>query len=182
MNERHSSSQIPRPAIPAPSGFAERKLKPLPETINGLPVYGNLSGRRFTVRCFEEATNPFSQEYKIEIEEAVREGKGYKVVAELLVNPDCLKIDSIRGCDTAETRLFSAEYGKPPHEWRGFDFFSIILDHAKIVAIQNGKQKIELMPANERLVDFYARHGFSVRRAGVFTTMSYNICGELARA
>jgi len=157
MSERHSSSQIPLPPQVRAARFAERKLQPLSETISGLPVYGNLVGKRFTANLQADNSSPFSISYRLDIDEVAPDRKGYRVSAEFIVSDDSVYVNS---AGTKSEYIVVSDYTKPPREWRGLDFFSIILEYAKKVARANGKPLIECSPANDELAEFFGRHGF----------------------
>ncbi len=179
MSERHSSSQIPRPAIPVSAGFSERKLQPLSETINGLPAYGNLAGKKFTVKSYglvySDEHGPFLREYRVEIDEVAPDRKGYLVVAKILVEQDSVYIHSIDGF-TPDCRDFVlSAYVEPPREWKGMGFFAITLEQAKKIARENNVAVIELVPADDALLRHYARHGFVPDPDDLFGRMVYRM-------
>jgi len=162
MTERHSSSQTPLP-LPAQlraARFAERKLQPLSETISGLPAYGNLMGKKFTVECREMGQGEYYKEVHVRIDEVAPDRRGYLVVAKLLVEQDSIYIQSIDS-HTPDCRDFVLSlYFEPPRDWKGFDFFSIILEQVKRIARENNIRRIEIVPADEALARHYERHGF----------------------
>ena len=162
MSERHSSSQTPLPlsAQMRAARFAERKLQPLSETISGLPAYGNLMGKKFTVECREMGQGEYYKEVHVRIDEVAPDRRGYLVVAKLQVGQDSIYIHSVDSY-TPDCRDFVLSlYFEPPWDWKGFDFFSIIMEQVRRIARENGISRIELLPADEGLVRHYKRHGF----------------------
>jgi len=162
MTERHSSSQtlLPLPAQLRAARFAERKLQPLSETISGLPAYGNLMGKKFTVECVNRGESEYYKDIHVCIDEVAPDRKGYLVVAKLQVGKDSIYIHSIDSHVPGLRDFVLSLYFEPPREWKGFDFFSIIMEQVRRIARENGISRIELLPADEGLVGHYKRHGF----------------------
>ncbi|NYZ60571.1 hypothetical protein H0O01_02635 [Candidatus Micrarchaeota archaeon] len=160
MNERHSSSQTPLPPQVRSAQFAERKLQPLSETISGLPAYGNLMGKKFTVECVNKGEGEYCKDVHVWIDEVAPDHKGYLVVAKLQVGQDSIYIHSIDSHVPGLRDFVLSLYFEPPREWKGFDFFSIIMEQVRKIARENGISRIELLPADEGLVRHYKRHGF----------------------
>ena len=176
MSERHSSSQIPRPATPASAGFAERRLQPLSEMIMGFPAYGNAMGKRFTVKSEFKGRNQNTRDIRIEIEEVAPDRpSSFKVLADLTVDADSVCIVSVRNQLPGSKDTFLGLYGPPPASWRGLDFLGVILEEAKRIASERHITIIETIPNDKKLVEYCLRHGFVADPDDMFGRMVYRM-------
>jgi len=176
MSERHSSSQIPLPPQVRAARFAERKLQPLSETISGLPAYGNLMGKRFTVKSEVKSQNLNTSDILIEIEEVAPDRPSlFRILADLTVDADSVCIVSIRNQLPGSKNTFLGKYGPPPASWKGFDFSGVILEEAKKIASERNITVIETVPNDENLKRHCLRHGFVADPNDIFGRMVYRI-------
>ncbi|NYZ73943.1 hypothetical protein H0O00_02265 [Candidatus Micrarchaeota archaeon] len=132
-----------------------KKLQPLNETINGLPVYGNQEGQRFTVRTVgyfgvKELANDVAH---VEIKE-VKDEKPYRVLGRVDLTDSAAYISDITNSE-APVPYF---YVEP--ETKGLGFFQIILEHVQKLARETGKKAIEIVPENTKLAGYYSGFGF----------------------
>jgi len=124
-----------------------KKLQPLNETINGLQVYGNEDGQRFTVRTVKHERGVESPAYHVEIKAVTDAGNPQVMVGTVLSDYCTLFIQRIRRAGLDEA----------PHE---YGFFPVLLDQLQKLARDTGKQFVSILPDQDQPREYCARHGF----------------------
>jgi hypothetical protein len=139
-----------------------KKLVPLNETINGLPVYGNEKGEKFTVKTVGYlGVSAFANDVAhVEIKE-VKEDKPYRVVGRVDLNDSAAYISDISNSDAPIPNAYEAP------EKKGLGFFPIILEQVQKLAREAGKTVIELVPDNLKLEGYYSGFGFKRDSASI---------------
>ncbi|NYZ73944.1 hypothetical protein H0O00_02270 [Candidatus Micrarchaeota archaeon] len=130
-----------------------KKLQPLNETINGLPVYGNQEGQRFTVRIVTHAAGFESPGYHVEIK-AVTDSETPQIVVGTVV------------CDYSTLFIQRIRHGGPGENPREYSFILIMIEQLRKIANETGRQFVSILPDNERLREYCAEHGFQGAEEG----------------
>ncbi|MDD5172136.1 MAG: hypothetical protein PHF60_03820 [Candidatus ainarchaeum sp.] len=124
-----------------------KRLKPLNETINGLPVYGTDDGRKFTVRTARYEKCVDTPAYFVEIKAVNDSGNPQVVSSSVLGDHSTLFIDRIRHVGSDES----------PHE---NGLFMLILKELQIIAAETGRKFVSILPENDQAKARCAAYGF----------------------
>lgn len=151
-------SPVSRPALPKAFDGEFRRLHPLKETLQGLPVYGNTEGKKFTVRTVLYDQGLVYPTAHVEIKEVGgTQQESYRVLATIVVYKESVDIEDIRNNGLS---IHVPLYEAPAEDKRGYGFFGIILERTKQIAAEAGRRPIEICPANKLLGAHYERFGF----------------------
>lgn len=132
-------------------------------------------GNRFTVTREAGEKDSTAKRIRIRISEVVPDRPSFTVLADVLVSEDSLCVVSVRNQLPGSARTFLGMYSAPPREWRGFDFFSVILEEAKKIASEHKISVIETVPNDKKLAELCIRHGFAPDPNDLFGRMVYRI-------
>jgi len=151
-----STTSADRQSAPGPARDTRmKKLMPLNETINGLQVYGNEDGQRFTVRtvAYRDVKCFANDVAHVEIKE-VADDTPYRVIGRIDLNDSAAYISDISNNASPLPHFYEAP------ERKGLGFFSIILREVQKLAREVGKKAIEIVPENKALESYYSGFGF----------------------